>query len=143
MALTEADIIASLQILTSVGSVQTEAEYEATPEEHTDADIFYLEFSELYSQAGEELQNDLARLNLPEVGDTTTKRALSYLIADYTQIAQPEWNSQKVQYNEDSSVYRFANRKGSSYYYNYLRILENALKADADYKDRKAGVFIT
>jgi hypothetical protein len=143
MALTEADIIASLQILTSVGNVQTEAEHEAIPEEHTDADIHYLEFSELYSQAEEELQNDLARLNLSEVGDTATKRALSYLIADYTQIAQPEWNSQKVQYNEDSSVYRFANRKGSSYYYNYLRVLENALKADADYKDRKAGVFIT
>jgi hypothetical protein len=143
MALTEADIIESLHILTVVGTIQTEEEHEADPEENTDADISYLEFSELYSQAEEELQNDLTRLNLSEVSEITTKRAMSYLIADYTLISQPNWDAQKVQYNEDSSVYRFANRKGSSYYYNYLRTLDNALKADADYKERKAGVFIT
>jgi hypothetical protein len=143
MALTESEIIDSLKVLTSVESVQTKLEHEATPEENTDADLLYLEFSELYSQAQEELQNDLTRLNLSAIEDTTTKRALSYLIADYTQISQPEWNAQKVQFNEDTSVYRFANRKGSSYYYNYLRTLENAQKADEDYKERKAGVFIT
>jgi hypothetical protein len=143
MALIEADIIESLHILTVVGTIQTEAEHEADPEENTNADISYLEFSELYSQAEEELQNDLIRLNIDTVSDITTKRALSYLIADYTLISQPEWNAQKVQFNEDSSIYRFANRKGSSYYYNYLRTLDNAQKADADYKERKAGVFIT
>lgn len=143
MAVTEADIIESLQILTSVGTIQTESQHEATPEEGTDSDLLYLDFSELLDQAEEELANDLLRLNLSTVSDTTTKRALSYLIADYTQVSLPEWNASKVQYNEDSSVYRFANRKGSSFYYNYLRTLENALKADSDYKERKAGVFIT
>jgi hypothetical protein len=143
MAITEDDIIESAQILTITGSIQTEEEYEASPEENADADISYLEFTELYSQASEELANDLKRLNLASVSDTTTKRAMAYLIADYAQISQPEWNAAKVQYNQDSSVYRHANRMGSSYYYNYLRTLDNALKADADYKERKAGVFIT
>lgn len=137
------DVIEVLPILTQIGTVQTEDEYEATPEENTTADLLFLEFSELYSQAEEELENDLTRLNLSTVSDTTTKRALAYLIADYTQISEPEWNAQKVQFNQDTSVSRFANRKGSSYYYNYMRILENAQKADEDYKERKAGVFIT
>ena len=143
MAITEDDIIESAQILTTVGTIQTEDEYEATPEENADADISYLEFVELYSQASEELANDLTRLNLASVSDTTTKRGMAYLIADYTQIAQPNWDAAKVQYNQDSSVYRHANRKGSSHYYSYLRTLDNALKADADYKVRKAGVLIT
>lgn len=145
MAITEDDVIASLHILTTVGTIQTEEESEATPEENTDADISYLEFSELYLQAAEEIANDLTRLKLTLtlLGDTTTNRAVAYLIADYTLISLPNWNAQKVQFNEDSSIYRFANRKGSGYYYNYLRTLDNALKANADYIERKAGVFIT
>ncbi len=143
MAITDADVIESLQILTSVESVQTEAQSEATPEEGTTSDLLYAEFSELLDQAEEELQNDLIRLNLSAVADVTTKRALAYLIADYIQVGQPEWNAAKVQYNQDSSISRFANRQGSSYYYNYLRTLENAQKADEDYKERRAGVFIT
>jgi hypothetical protein len=143
MTVTEDDIITSLQTLTSVESVQTEEESKATPEENTTADLLYVEFSELLDQAEEELANDLTRLNLSAVADVTTKRALSYLIADYIQTGQPEWNAQKVQYNQDSSISRFANRQGSSYYYNYLRTLENALKADEDYKERRAGVFIS
>jgi len=143
MTVTEDDVITSLQTLTSVESVQTEAQSEATPEENTDADLLYVEFSELLDQAEEEFANDLARFNLSTVSDVTTKRALAYLIADYIHVGEPEWNAQKVQFNQDTSVYRFANRQGSSYYYNYLRTLENALKADEDYKERKAGVFIT
>jgi len=143
MTVTEDDVITSLQTLTSVESVQTEAQSEATPEEGTTADLLYAEFTELLDQAEEELANDLTRLNLTTVSDVTTKRALAYLIADYIQVGQPEWNAAKVQFNQDTSVSRFANRQGSSYYYNYLRTLENAHKADDDYKERKAGVFIT
>ncbi len=143
MTATEADVIESLSILTNVESVQSEEESKATPEENTNADLLYAEFTELLDQAEEELANDLIRLNLSAVADVTTKRALAYLIADYIQVGQPDWNAQKVQFNQDTSVSRFANRKGSSYYYNYLRTLENALKADDDYKERKAGVFIT
>ena len=143
MAITEDEIISSLQILTSVESVQTKEESEADPEENTNADLSYVEFSELLDQAEEEFENDLIRLNLATVSDLTTKRALSYLICDYMQIGMPEWNAAKIEFNQDSSVYHFANRKGSSYYYNYLRTLENALKADESYKERRAGVFIT
>jgi|GEM_PF-3888765 len=143
MAITESDVIESLQILTSVESVQSKEESEADPEENTTADLLYDEFSELLDQAEEEFENDLIRLDLSTVSDLTTKRALSYLICDYMQIGLPEWNAAKIEFNQDSSVYHFANRKGSSYYYNYLRTLENALKADSDYKERKAGVFIT
>ena len=91
----------------------------------------------------EEFENDLIRLNLATVSDLTTKRGLAYLICDYMQIGMPEWNAAKIEFNQDSRLYHFAKRKGSSYYYNYLRTLENALKADADYKERRAGVFIT
>ena len=143
MAITEDEIISSLQILTSVESVQIKEESEADPEENTTADLLYDEFSELLDQAEEEFENDLIRLNLSTVSDLTTKRALAYLICDYMQIGMPEWNAAKIEFNQDSSVYHFANRKGSSYYYNYLRTLENALKADSDYKERKSGDFIT
>lgn len=143
MAITEEVIIESLGVLTTVGSVQSEEEYNASPEENTSADLLYLEFTELLDQAEEELANDLTRINLSTVSDTTTKRALAYLIGDYTLISQPEWNASKIQYNQDTSVSRFANRRGSSYYYNYSRTLENALNADADYRERKAGCFIT
>ena len=143
MAITEDDVIESLQVLTSVESVQSKEESEADPAENTNADLSYVEFSELLDQAEEEFENDLIRLNLSTVSDLITKRALSYLIADYMQIGVPEWNAAKIEFNQDSSVYHFANRKGSSYYYNYLRTLENALKADESYKGRRAGVFIT
>jgi hypothetical protein len=144
MAITDADVIESLQILTTIETIQTEAQSEATPEENTTADLLYAEFTELLDQAEEEFANDLIRLNLTTVSDITTKRALAYLIADYIQVGQPDWNAAKVQYNQDTSVSRFAaNRLGSSYYYNYLRTLENAQKADDDYKERKSGVFIT
>jgi hypothetical protein len=142
---TEADIIISLELLTQVGNIQTEAEHEADPEENTDADISYLEFEELYDMAVEELGNDLTRLKLTLtlLGDVSAKRALVYLIADYSLTCQPNWDAAKVQYNQDSSIYQFANRRGSSYFTNYLRTLDNALKADPDYIARKAGVFIT
>jgi len=143
MTVTEGDIITSLQTLTTIETIQSGAESEATPEEGTTADLLYAEFTELLDQAEEELANDLTRLNLTTVSDITTKRALAYLIGDYLQIGQPEWNAAKVVFNQDTSVSRFANRQGSSYYYNYLRTLENAQKADEDYKERKAGVFIT
>ncbi len=143
MAITETDIISSLQILTSVESVQSKEESEADPEENTTADLLYTEFSELLDQAEEEFENDLIRLNLATVSDLTTKRGLAYLICDYMQIGMPEWNAAKIEFNQDSRLYHFARRKGSSYYYNYLRTLENALKADADYKERRAGFFIT
>jgi hypothetical protein len=143
MTVTEDDVILSLQILTTIETIQTEEESKATPEENTTADLLYAEFSELLDQAEEEFANDLTRLNLSAVADLTTKRSLAYLIADYLQVGQPEWNAQKIQYNQDASVSRFANRLGSSYYYNYLRTLENAQKADDGYIERKAGVFIT
>lgn len=145
MAVTEADIIISLGLLTSVGNIQTEAEHEADPEENTDADISYLEFEELYDMAVEELGNDLTRLKLTLtlLGDVSAKRALVYLIADYSLTCQPNWDASKVQYNQDSSIYQFANRRGSSYFTNYLRTLDNALRADSDYIARKAGVLIT
>ena len=84
MAVTEADIILSLGLLTSVGNIQTEDQYEADPEENTDADISYPEFSELYNMALEELANDLTRLKLTLtlLGDVSAKRAIVYLIAD-------------------------------------------------------------
>jgi hypothetical protein len=143
MTVTEDDVITSLQTLTSVESVQTGAQSEATPEEGTNSDLLYAEFTELLDQAEEEFANDLIRLNLSTVSDITTKRALAYLIADYIQVGQPDWNAQKVQYNQDTSISRFANRQGSSYYYNYLRTLENAQKADDGYIERRSGVPIT
>ncbi len=143
MVVSEDDVIESLTILTSVGNVQTQAEYEAVPEENTTADLLYPEFLELLDQAEEELQNDLTRLNLSALADISIKRCLCYLVADYIQVGQPEWDAAKLQFNQNTAVYRFANRKGSSYYYNYLRTLTNALKADEDYKERRSGVTIT
>ncbi|MCX6643476.1 MAG: hypothetical protein NTV15_08825 [Candidatus Bathyarchaeota archaeon] len=145
MAVTEADIIISLGILTQVGSIQTEEEHEADPEENTDADISYLEFSELYAMAEEELGNDLTRLRLTLtlLGDVSAKRCITYLIADYSLTCQPNWDAAKMNFNQDTSLYQFANRQGSSYFTNYLRTIDNALRADPDYIARKAGVLIT
>jgi len=143
MAITDADVMTSLQTLTTIETIQSGAQSEASPEENTTADLLYAEFTELFDQAEEELANDLIRLNLSTVSDITTKRALAYLIADYIQVGQPDWNSAKVVFNQDTSVSRFANRQGSSYYYNYLRTLENAQKADDGYIERRSGVPIT
>jgi len=145
MTVTEADIIISLGLLTQVGSIQTEAEAEAFPVENADADLTFAEFTELYNMASEELANDLTRLKLTLtlLGDVSAKRCITYLIADYSLISQPNWDAQKMSFNQDTSIYQFANRKGSSYFTNYLRTLDNALKADPDYIARKAGILIT
>ena len=142
MVLAESDAIESLQILTSVGSIQTEDEYEATRKK-TPMLISLILNSQNYLQAGEELANDLTRLKLTLTlfrEKYPQKRALSYLIADYTQISLPEWNSQKVQYNEDSSFIDSRTEGGLLSITITSGALENALKADSDYKERRAGV---
>jgi len=145
MAVTDADIIVSLGLLTQVGSIQTEAQSEAEPEEGTDSDLTFAEFTELYLMASEELANDLTRLKLTLtlLGDVSAKRCITYLIADYSLTCQPNWDAQKMSFNQDTSIYQFANRKGSSYFTNYLRTLNNCLQADPDYILRRAGVLIT
>jgi hypothetical protein len=145
MAVTDADIIISLGLLTQVGTIQSEAEAEDSPPENTDADLTFAEFTELYGMASEELANDLTRLKLTLtlLGDTSAKRCITYLIADYSLTCQPNWDAQKMSFNQDTSIYQFSGRKGSSYYTNYLRTLENSLKADPDYIARKAGILIT
>jgi hypothetical protein len=106
MAVTDADIIISLGLLTSIGNIQSEDQYEADPEENTDADISYPEFSELYNMASEELANDLTRLKLTLtlLGDVSAKRCITYLIADYSLISSPNWDAQKVSFNQDTST---------------------------------------
>lgn len=145
MAITDADVTLTLKTLTNVESVQSEEESEATPEENTDADLSFEEFESLHLQAQGEIANDLKKLWLTatDVTDTQTQRLRAYLISDYLQTSQPDFDAAKIQYNEDSSVYHHANRKGSSYYVLYLRTLENIRRANDDFIDRKAGVFIT
>ena len=93
-----------------------------------------------------ELGNDLTRmkLTLTLLGDVSAKRAIAYLIADYSLTCQPNWDAAKsTVLIKILAFISLPTGKAQAILPVISERLDNALKADPDYIARKAGVFIT
>lgn len=72
-------------------TIQTFAQYNASPEEGTSCEISY-EDAELYSELARDELNDILNIRNITLTNIQTYVALSHLVADYIEMTNPDWN---------------------------------------------------